>query len=197
MTEGAAHGPGERDGRERRPWYREPETFIAVAALVVSISAVVVGLYEAALQRRHDRAEVWPHLEVEVFTKPTGAVVYLDNTGIGPAIVQQMVVRLDGRRAGGWQDVVTGLLGHPAPQFANFTVLGHGLRAGDRVALIDLPNEATPRPFWDRIRRVGISLCYADVFDDHWTLTAPALGTGPLRWRVVDACPPQPDGTEF
>jgi len=29
-----------------RPWYREPETFIAVAALVVSISAVAVGIYE-------------------------------------------------------------------------------------------------------------------------------------------------------
>jgi len=27
-----------------RPWYREPETFIAVAALVVSISAVAVGI---------------------------------------------------------------------------------------------------------------------------------------------------------
>jgi hypothetical protein len=25
---------------------------------------VVVGLYEEALQRRHDRAEVWPHVEI-------------------------------------------------------------------------------------------------------------------------------------
>jgi hypothetical protein len=33
----------------RRRWYSEPETFIAVAALVVSISAVVVGVYEASL----------------------------------------------------------------------------------------------------------------------------------------------------
>jgi hypothetical protein len=34
-----------------RPWYREPETFIAIAALIVSVSAMVVGIYEAALQR--------------------------------------------------------------------------------------------------------------------------------------------------
>src|SRR5438552_4266118 len=47
-----------------RPWYREPETFIAVAALVVSVSPVAVGLYEAKLQRAHDRAEVWPHVEI-------------------------------------------------------------------------------------------------------------------------------------
>jgi len=37
-----------------RSWYREPETFIAIAALIVSVSAMVVGIYEAA----HDRAEV-------------------------------------------------------------------------------------------------------------------------------------------
>ncbi len=184
-------------GAGSRPWYREPETFIALAALVVSISAVVVGLYEAALQRRHDRAEVWPHLEIETFTKPGGAVVYLDNTGIGPAIVQEFVVRLDGRRANDWQIVVDGLLGRPAPQFANTSVLGHGIRAGDRVALIDLPNEATPRPFWDKIRRVAISLCYADVFDEHWTLSTSGLGNAPERWRAVNACPPQPDSTSF
>lgn len=38
---------------ERR-WYAEPETFVAIAALTVSISAVVVGIYEASLQRHHD-----------------------------------------------------------------------------------------------------------------------------------------------
>src|SRR5213082_1235111 len=47
-----------------RRWYREPETFIAVTALIVSISAVAVGLFEAQLQRAHDRAEVWPHVEI-------------------------------------------------------------------------------------------------------------------------------------
>lgn len=53
-----------------RPWYREPETFIAIAALIVSVSAMVVGIYEAALQRAHDRAEVWPHVELDTFTNP-------------------------------------------------------------------------------------------------------------------------------
>ncbi len=197
MSEGGGRAARHEARPPNRPWYREPETFIALAALVVSISAVAVGLYEAALQRRHDRAEVWPHLEIETFTKPEGAVVYLDNTGIGPAIVQEIVVRVDGRHINSWQTVIDSLLGRPAPQFANESVSGHGIRAGDRVALIDLPNEATPRPFWDKIKHVGITLCYADVFDEHWMLTAPALGAAPLSWRAVDACPPQPANTEF
>ncbi len=164
---------------------------------MVSISAVVVGLYEAALQRKPDRAEVWPHLEVEVFTKPGGSVVYLDNTGIGPAIVQEIVVRLDGRHVNSWQTVIDSLLGHPTSHFGNTTVSEHGVRAGDRVALLDLPDSVTPRPFWDKIARVGISLCYASVFDEHWTVSTPRLGDAPSRWRSVDACPAQPDSTYF
>lgn len=58
-----------------RPWYREPETFIAVAALVVSVSAVAVGLYEAQLQRAHDRAEVWPACGDLDVCDPEGRVV--------------------------------------------------------------------------------------------------------------------------
>src|SRR3954463_2920805 len=89
-----------------RRWYTEPETFIAIAALVVSVSAVVVGLYEASLQRHHDRAEVWPHVEIQVFTKQTGAAIALENTGIGPAIIQSVVVTVDGRPQASWRDVL-------------------------------------------------------------------------------------------
>jgi hypothetical protein len=62
---------------ERR-WYTEPETFIAAAALVVSVSAVVVGLYETSLQRHHDRAEVWPHVEIATFTGDQGTTVTVE-----------------------------------------------------------------------------------------------------------------------
>jgi hypothetical protein len=43
----------------------------------VSISAVVAGLYEASLQRAHDRAEVWPHLELETFLTSNRAGVHV------------------------------------------------------------------------------------------------------------------------
>ncbi len=77
------------------------------------------------------------------------------------------------------------------------TVFDHGIRAGDRVALIDLPDSAMPTPFWDKIKRVAVSVCYADVFDDHWLVTETRLGDAPLSWRTVGTCPPQPDSTYF
>ena len=92
-----------------RPWYREPETFIAVAALVVSVSAVAVGLYEAQLQRAHDRADVWPHVEISTFVTPKGASLFVENTGLGPAIIKSVVVTVDGKPRRSWDDVLRAL----------------------------------------------------------------------------------------
>lgn len=180
-----------------RPWYREPETFIALAALVVSLSAVVVGIYEASLQRAHDRAEVWPHVEVGTFTTPTDATVYLENTGVGPAVINSIVVTVDGKPRRNWQEVVTALFGDAAPsRFGHETVRDHSLRAGDKVVLLDL-SAASVTGFWDEIRRVGVTVCYASVFGEHWELSGPKLGGGKIEWTSVAGCGPQPATASF
>jgi hypothetical protein len=179
-----------------RPWYREPETFIALAALVVSLSAVVVGMYEAALQRAHDRAEVWPHVEMATFTTATGASVYLQNNGIGPAIIEMITVSVDGRPRRDWTDVLQALLGKAPGGFSTSDVLNRGVRAGDKIELIAVTPQQLPPDFWHAIRRVTIEVCYRSVFNDRWELSA-NLGKATTAWHEVDRCPAQPAGTDF
>ena len=181
-----------------RPWWREPETFVAVAALIVSISAVAVGLYEASLQRRHDRAEVWPRLELTTYTTLNGASLSIENHGIGPALIKSVTVTVDGKRVRSWNDVLVALLGHPpAAQFSNSTIAESALRPGDKVMMVGLPNADMPPRFWTAIHRVGFSVCYSSVFDEYWTLTDTALGGGRSIWKTVRQCPPQLFGEEF
>jgi hypothetical protein len=179
-----------------RPWYRQPDTFIALAALVVSISAVVVGIYEAALQRAHDRAEVWPHLEVSTFTAPSGALVTLTNSGIGPGIVKAVEVTVDAKPRRNWSEVVGALLGRPVANFSVTTVFGTAIRAGDRVQILGLARDQMPAPFWSAIGRVGVRVCYASVFGEDWELTEAHLG-GKSVWSSVARCPDQPPDTDF
>jgi hypothetical protein len=181
-----------------RPWYREPETFIALSALVVSVSAVAVGIYEASLQRAHDRAEVWPHVEVGTYTTMTDATIILENTGVGPAVVESVVFTLDGKPRTGWPDLVEGLLGKEAPsRFSHETVRDHSLRAGDKVAVVGLPMNSLPPGFWTYIRRVGVSICFRSVFDERWMMTNPQLGGGTTDWKPTKRCPPQPSNASF
>lgn len=182
---------------ESRRWYTEPETFIAAAALIVSISAVVVGLYEASLQRHHDQAEVWPRLEIRVYTNgPKGASVLLENTGIGPAIVESAVVTLDGKAQRNWTAIVRAIGGTDSLGLSNSSVAGHGLRPGDEVSLMALPAAGMPRPFWPAIGRVAVVICYRSVFDQRWVVESKHLGSG-IAWRDVDHCAPQDTSANF
>lgn len=180
-----------------RPWYREPETFIALAALIVSVSAVAVGMYEAALQRRHDRAEVWPHLELTTFTTTNGATLSVSNTGIGPALIKSVVITVDGKRVRHWDEALTALLGHaPTEAFSHSTIAESALRPGDKVLMIGLPNADMPANFWTAVRRVAVTVCYSSVFDEYWVMRDAGIG-GRTRWEPASGCEPQAEGEDF
>jgi hypothetical protein len=178
-----------------RPWYREPETFISFAALIVSLSAMVVGLYEASLQRAHDRAEVWPHVELATLTNPQGATVILENGGLGPAIIKTVAVTVDGRHRRSWPDALQALLGALPADYNNRTVVDHALRSGEQVTVVALGTKDLPKQFWPTVQRVRVTVCYASIFGDYWELSA-RLGASNY-WRSVDGCPAQPRDTAF
>lgn len=179
-----------------KPWYREPETFIALTALIVSISAVVVGTYEASLQRAHDRAEVWPHLELTTWATPKGAEIRLENAGIGPAIVHSVEVRVDGRPAHDWNDVLEAITGKRPHDLSNSTSADHVIRAGDRVTLVGAPAADLPPGMWDYVKRVSIRVCYSSVFGESWLLESKHLGTVSTL-TPLDKCGAQPQGMDF
>jgi hypothetical protein len=178
-----------------RPWYREPETFIALTALVVSLSAVAVAIYEAALQRAHDRAEVWPRVELATITTSSGAEVVLENTGIGPAVIKTVAITVDGKPASNWGSVLHALLDRD-PLHTSTTVVEHGLRAGDKVTLMSIGAADVPSDFWKTAARVAASVCYASVFDEYWIMRENHLG-GTSAWERVRDCPQPLAGTDF
>jgi len=180
---------------DARPWYREPETFIALAALVVSVTAVVVGIYEAGLQRAHDRAEVWPRVEISTFVTPQGAVFRLDNTGIGPALIKNISVSVDGKAQRNWDDALRTLYGHAPPVHSLTDVREHAVRAGDQVTLVGIASADLPPGFWKWVSRVTVSVCYESIFHEAWIVSG-TLGVG-SKWKDVAHCAPQAAGYDF
>jgi hypothetical protein len=168
-------------------WYRQPETFIAIAALIVSLSAVVVGIYEASLQRAHDRAEVWPHLELGTYTSPTGASVILESTGLGPGIVKWVAVSVDNVPKKNWGEVLVALRGTTPLRINTRTTLDHALRPGEKIELVGLSAKDIPPDFWTWVKRVTVKVCYVSAFDERWMLTG-HLGQGDA-WASVSECP--------
>ncbi|HEV2751979.1 MAG TPA: hypothetical protein VGV12_15765 [Gemmatimonadales bacterium] len=163
---------------------------VGLAAILISVCAVAVGAYEAYLQRNHDRAQVWPHLELTLTSAPTGAELQVVNAGIGPAVVRSVTVLVDGRSTTGWQDVFKRMFSQPPTRYSTSTIRERVLRAGEQVTLVALPTAQVPPDLPTRLGRVGIEVCYASVYGDVWTLRSRGLG-GPTEWTEGGQCPHQ------
>jgi hypothetical protein len=177
------------NGREReRPFWRQPEWVITLVTVVTSVAALVLGAYTAQLQRRHDSASVWPHLEFGILFTPQTAGMQLSNSGVGPAIVQSVAVSVDGHAVQSWPEVFKLVLDTAAPRYSSSSVGDRVIRAGETVNWFQLPTDILPRDIQARIARVAIEVCYASVYDEHWIVVDAHAGQR-SEWRSVKRCP--------
>jgi len=174
--------------RGRAIW-REPEWVIAIFAVLASVGALILGSYTAVLERRHDSASVWPHLELGITYTPQSAGMQVSNSGVGPAIVQSVVVSAGGRTLRSWPDAFTVLLDSPAKKYSSSSVSDRVIRAGETVSWVVLPSDVLPSDIQARLARIAIEICYASVYDEHW-IVADAHAGQHSEWREVKRCPP-------
>jgi uncharacterized protein YbdZ (MbtH family) len=186
------NGDSEGSTARRGAFLREPQWIITIAAVLASVGALVIGSYEAVLQREHDRASMWPHLELVITFTPKTAGMQVSNSGVGPAIVQSVLVSVDGRPRISWPEVFKALLGAPAREYNNSSVGDRVIRAGETVDWFELPSNSLPPDIQTRIARAAIEICYASVYGEHWIVADSHAGQHSV-WREVKRCP-EPGG---
>lgn len=166
----------------------EPQMFVGLAALLVSVCAVIVSIYGAALDRQAARASVWPHVELNLSVGDTEAIFDLLNTGVGPAQIDDIAITVSGRQANGWNAVWAVLLDKAPTAYAISTASERVLPAGGQIRMLHLPREALPPDFMTRLARIGVRVCYGSAFDEHWQLDIPML-TGRSKTSDMTKCP--------
>ena len=166
----------------------EPQMFVGLAALLVSVCAVIVSIYGAALDRQAARASVWPHVELSLSVGDTGAIFDLVNTGVGPAQIDGIEFTVAGRPADGWKALFGVLLDKAPSAYSISGASERVLPAGGQIRMLHLPREALPPDFMTRLARIGARICYRSAFDEHWQLDVPRL-TGRSTTTDVTHCP--------
>ena len=68
-------------------WLRQPQTLIALSAVLLSLCGLFIALYEASIIRQAQRASVWPHVSISVSLASQKINLWVQNNGVGPAIV--------------------------------------------------------------------------------------------------------------
>ena len=165
-------------------------TFIGVCALFVS------G-YTAYMQRQQVRAATWPILEFGTSNEPKIAFT-VDNKGVGPAIIRNVIVRVDGEPVRNWNQALQKLIGPGDYKFTQSTISGHTFSAGESLDVMVPHNfDGTPldfdrsNPLWSSLNqqrgRVGIEIGHSSTLGDCWILRREANSTSTTT--EVRTCP--------
>lgn len=70
----------------------------AIAAMVISVCALVVSVYELRVMRIEQRAETWPYVMIDNRFNNKGFELYVQNLGTGPALLHSGYFFLNEKR---------------------------------------------------------------------------------------------------
>ena len=160
---------------------------VGLAALVVSICAVAVSIYEASLERQHARAEAWPHVELTIGVSSQSTRIAVENSGLGPAAIEAIAVRYDGQPVEGWSRLLPLLFGRQPDSYQISGIEGRVLRAGSELVILEVPAQYVPQDIMARLPRTSVTVCYRSVFEEYWQLVIPKL-VGASSWNAVNGC---------
>jgi hypothetical protein len=178
-----------RDGARR--W----DAVAAILAALIGFLALVVSGYTAFVQRQQVRAQVWPYLILTNYDTDRSLNVF--NKGVGPAILRNARVRVDGKAQPDW-DHVLDALGVPKPRKHYIsTIHVNVLSAGEHTAIISFDDEAVYRAFRNAaLERMKTDLCYCSTLGDCWAYSDTIFGNAP-KVEAVAECPLFPAGEAF
>jgi hypothetical protein len=178
---------------------------------VVSLSAMLVGLgslfiivYQTALLREQQTASALPYLMMGIQSNDARSYLFARNTGVGPALIEDVVVRYQGREmrqdpydffvtarpevatAGGMRVGIDKLIPGrlvPAGEWVNmFGADGDGSRAMEAALLALFDIAEAPQSWYDNIgvKRSGpdkaiIEVTYRSVYGDRWVVSSDSL----------------------
>jgi len=160
---------------------RRASRYDAVIATLVGLCALCVSAYTAYVQRQQVRAAVWPILE---FDSGNGPIHFtLANKGVGPAIIQQVIVKVDGQPVRNWKEALEKILGPGEHLGSESDMSGHVFAAGEsRTVFTPHDAENNPlnfdksNPLWVKLNkdrlRVTVEICYCPTPDECWTFRA-------------------------
>jgi len=98
------------------------------------------------MQRQQVRAAVWPILEFESSNTPDIHFT-LANKGVGPAIIRNVVVMVDGQSVSNWSEALEKILGPGYHRLSERDMGGHVLSPGEsNIVFTPLDPDGNPLP---------------------------------------------------
>lgn len=177
-------------GDHRQRW----DALGVIIASMVGLLALVVSGYTAYIQRQQVRAQVWPYLEYSTSNVPPHTELDWLNKGVGPAIVRNVTVALDGKAQPDWNGVWRTLAVTPPNHLITSSLNGMVISPGETVRWLSFLTPADMNAFVVAKARahMHVTVCYCSTLGECWR-TEDSRNTP----KPVQQCPSIPVSQQF
>lgn len=147
-----------------------PEMITAISAVFIGLCAIGVSLYETALIRQAQKGSVWPALGGGYSYNQDGFSYLLENAGVGPAIIEYIVLTIDGEPLQTW-DQYFEKLGINVNNYLVTQASGRIVSPQSKLDILFIPPQGSVDLVAAEQSRVNVEICYCSVYEDCWIVT--------------------------
>ena len=176
---------------------RAVSRYETVIATFIALLAVCVAGYTAYMQRQQVRAAVWPILQFDSSNAPDIHFT-LANKGVGPALIRNVIVKVDNQPVKNWDEAMKKLLGPGEHLFSESDMNGYVLAPNESITVVTLHDANNnplvydkSNPLWVTMNkerfRVTAEICYCSTLGECWTLRGG--GMIPSSATPIHRCP--------
>lgn len=170
---------------EKRGFGDFVDRLTSVAAIVTAVAAVAIAVYEARITREQQKKSVWPYVMQYNSYAGSDYVRYVENVGLGPAIVSSFEIDVGDSVYASWRPLVEGFTNTDTTYFV-YSDFGDGsvLKSGERLDLLRIPDSASAAKFDAHRSSLQTTVCYCSLYEECWIDRS-----GEPRPRAVESCP--------
>ena len=169
----------------RRGWWEtltDPEMMVALSALVVAVTALVVSVLQAQIMRQEQHVSVWPAVSmgVDVSADQGSFEFSAQNKGIGPGIVREFRLEVDGEPITSWDDferAISPELPRASAGRNQRSLTGVVLLPGEERRVYGFQNPEAYPLLREGLGRVRMTVCYCSVYGRCWISTSDYTGS--------------------
>ncbi|TWI69814.1 hypothetical protein IP91_00887 [Pseudoduganella lurida] len=184
---------------------------LAVAATIVSLVSLWLGLHSAHSMEKLVAANSYPYLEqYRAMSSPAtfpdsdrkrGRIEYLyQNNGTGPARIDWVELTFDGKPMADITALLDACCAAKRDDIRGMShrgaVVGTLVRPGDMVSMFSWDEPVTPNPVFGKLHglmnKISITTCYCSVFDDCYVRRPDATKPEPVKECKAPARPFRP-----
>jgi hypothetical protein len=147
------------------------QTIGTALAIIISLAAMFISIYEASILKSQQTSMVWPYLDLSQQYDNNGFAIEISNKGTGPAIITSVQVDYKGLPVESIDVLMDSL--NPNRTFGydilrNSTLGNQVFMSGEKRIVFGLPYNDETRVVQSNLGKVRIRIGYKSVLEEHW-----------------------------